>query len=67
MNGAVASCAGAAGADARAAVVDDDDDGEEGDDVDAGARRSADMRPARIDAMAQVAAREAWLPPGDVE
>lgn len=51
MKGAVASCAGAAGADARATTEGDDDD-DEGADVDAGdARRRADIRPARMDAM----------------
>lgn len=53
MKGAVASCAGAAGADARATTEGDD----EGADVDAGdARRRADIRPARMDAMMAFAA-----------
>ena len=51
MKGAVASCAGAAGADARA-TTEGDDDNDEGADVDAGdARRKADIRPARMDAI----------------
>ncbi len=58
LKAAVASCAGAAGADARTTtegVLDDDDEEEEGADVDAGeARRRADIRPARMDAIGRV-------------
>ena len=54
LKGAVASCAGVAGADARTTTVFDDDD-DEGADVDAGeARRRADMRPARTEAIGRV-------------
>ena len=57
LKGAVASCAGAAGADARTTTEGDDDDDDEGADVDAGdARRRADIRPARMDAIERVTA-----------
>lgn len=56
MKGAVASCAGAAGADARTTVLEDDDD--VGADVDAGeAKRRADMRPARMEAIEKDSAK----------
>ena len=60
LKAAVASCTGAAGADARTTTEgerDDDDDDDEGADVDAGeARRRADIRPARMDAIGGVTA-----------
>ena len=58
LKGAVASCAGAAGADARTTTDEGDEDDVEGADVDAGeARRRADIRPARKEAIAEVSAK----------
>lgn len=57
MKDAVASCAGAAGADAQTTTDGDDDDEELGADVDAGdATRRADIRPARMEAISRYAA-----------